>query len=317
MPRLLLTLTILFLPIADATAQFLVPVPYAPVLVPSGIGFHYHGRRLSVSGYFNTGYSVGIAPGFGYYPVPLSGYVTTQVGVTVIQPTIVLPPRTLGFYPDEVDLSGVDLDREPPPLPPGEPRPAPRHKIEPPAETKQEARPKEVPPPQVKPSVKEEPEPRNAFERSQRLLDQGLKAFTAGEYGLAAVRFRQATGEEPTAGRAYFLLAQTHVAQSKFRDAVLTIEEGLRHQPTWPMSPFQPRADLYAAMEAEYDRQLKLLDDLVTRHPADGGYAFLQGYLAWFDGRRDAARKILAAARPLVADPTAIDRFLKADVAKK
>ena len=86
--------------------------------------------------------------------------------------------------------------------------------------------------------------------------------------------------------------------------------------PDWPAKPLRLRG-MYA-LEAEWDRQVKQIDDLLARSPDNATYLFLKGYLEWSEERRDDAAKLLARARPLAADPWAIDRFLKADaVAEK
>ncbi|MFO0968082.1 MAG: hypothetical protein U0793_21205 [Gemmataceae bacterium] len=311
---------------AEARAQFIgPPVPGIPVLVPDGIGFRYRSRHLAVGGFFSTGgYSVGVvpAPGFGpgvgpifapgpvipVYPIPTYGYSDIRQSVQIVVPAVTIAPRPPLFAP-EADLSGVDLDRAPSPLHAleGRPKGAPRERI--PERREPAPKPKIDKPPVAPPMVPEKKLPR--VEESDP-LDEGVKAFKEAEFGLAALYFRQAALAAPGAGRPYFLLAQAYMAQGKFRDAFVAIGDGLKKDPAFPDRDFRPRLELYKDMDAEYLRERKTLDDIALERPGEGVFLFLQGYLEWFDGRRDEARKLLLRARPLLADPAVVDRFLKA-----
>jgi hypothetical protein len=247
------------------------------------------------------------------YTIPTVGYIDTRIHQQIIVPPVILAPRPRA---EEYDLSGVDLDVSPSPLladrfkpakrpPEKAPEPVPPivKKKEPP-KGKEKEPPKVVVPPKVEPKIEKPVEPPS-------LLDEGVSAFRTAEYGLAAFRFRQVTLGEPTNARAFFLLAQAYIAQGKFSDAVDAIQGGLKQDPDFPLKKFHPRTELYKDMEDEYLLQRKLLDELVAKGPANGKFLFVQGYLHWFDERRAEARKSFAAARPLLADPWHVDRFLK------
>lgn len=310
----------------EVHAQFPGPVgPGVPVVVPNGVGFRYRGRNLSVSGFFSTGgYGVGVLPApvfvpgpvpvvpvVPYYPIPTAGYVDSRVSYTVVAPVVTLPPRPV-FGVEPVDLSGVDLDLAPSPLKALEPKAPPRGAL------KIEPRPPIEPP--VKEPIKKVDEPKKKVEKPapkeepkiETPLEQGVRAFGEGAYALAEFHFRQVTEAEPAAGRPFFLLAQSLIAQGRFRDAVAAIHTGLKNAPDFPTAAFRPRLDLYKGIEPEFMRHRKMLDDLVVENPKNGTFRFLQGYLSWFDDQRDEARKTFTAARPLVADPMFIDLFLKA-----
>lgn len=308
----------------EARAQFVpgpfpvpgpVVAPGLPVLVPNGIGFDYRGRRLRVSGFFNSGgYSYGILPVAGYYPgfapvapypIPTAGFVDSRVSVHMVAPTVTVAPRPVLEAP--LDLSGVDLDRSPSPLHEfeGKPRLVPRD-VPPPIIKRDEEKPKIVPPP-----LKEEKKAPPVEDVNP--LAEGLKAFKEEEFGLAALRFEQAAVAAPGKAQPWFLLAQTLVAQGKFRDAVAAIARGLKMDPDFPVSDFRPREDLYKGIDAEYLRHRKMLDDATKADPDNGAFVFLQGYLEWFEGRRPEARKLFTRARTLLADPFVADRFLKAE----
>jgi Flp pilus assembly protein TadD len=145
---------------------------------------------------------------------------------------------------------------------------------------------------------------------SRRLVDLGVLAFKAQQYGLAAWRFQQASVIDPTNARSFFLLAQAYVGVGQFRDAVWAVQEGLRLQPDWPVRDFRPRRDLYGIGKADWLEHVRRVDDAVTRQPDDSAYLFLRAYVAWFDGRRPQAAEWFHQARALVADPRWIDLFL-------
>lgn len=180
-------------------------------------------------------------------------------------------------------------DRKRPPQPPREENPPP-------------PRPEKKPPPRAAEELADEP---------SRLAKLGTEAFARQEYGRAERLFRQATTVEGRQGRAYFLLAQAQFALGKYREAVDSIQEGLRVRPDWPVSRFRPR-EMYGPNAADFDDQLKQLRAALTRFPDDPVLLFLLAYQLWFDERQDEARQLFQRARPLVPDKTFIDRFLDA-----
>src|SRR5207244_11271168 len=130
------------------------------------------------------------------------------------------PLRLLGAgRPVDDDLSGVDLDLIPAKKPVEAPKPPP-----PPFEIpggvdvsvpKKPVRPDDAPaelkikPELPKPPPAPLPPPKNnPVDEAARLLSLGLAAFGNQEYGLAALRFRQATDADPELARAHFLAAQ-------------------------------------------------------------------------------------------------------------
>jgi thioredoxin-like negative regulator of GroEL len=157
-----------------------------------------------------------------------------------------------------------------------------------------------------------EPEPPKAWQNdTDRLIGLGMAAFKNQEYGLAAMRFRQAHEADPMESKPHFYLAQANVALGKFRAAVAAIEDGLRRQPNWPLAQFQPRLDMYQGIEDEWLAHKKQLEVVHAGQPEHPAYAFLTAYLLWFDNERDQAAHLFRKIRPLVQDPTFIDAFLK------
>jgi hypothetical protein len=223
----------------------------------------------------------------------------------------------------EYDLSGIDLDVESPDrlYPPGAAPQRPARELERKPEPRKPAEPAVKPPPPPAPlpapPPKKTPEdellqPRaGAADESQRLTELGVRAFRAGQYGLALWRFRQATGVDPNNARAYFLMAQAHIAVGQFREALPVIQDGLRLQPEWPAHDFRPRGEFYKDNPGDWLEVRRRLDEAAQREPNDFAYLFMRAYVAWFDGQRAEATEWFQRARARTADPTWVDLFLK------
>src|SRR5205807_4851276 len=141
--------------------------------------------------------------------------------------------------------------------------------------------PKEPPPkepPRQKPRLPRAPLP-DADPRveSARQVDLGKEAFSRGEYGRAAERFRHAADLAPAEAMPQFLLAQAHVALGNYRRAFDALRDGLALKPDWPAEPFRP-AELYGDNLADYGAHLAALEDTLAAHPADALLLFLCGY---------------------------------------
>lgn len=318
-----------------AVAQIPLGPPAGPMIIPNGIVLSR--RPISLTGPFPPNGVYGVISAPNYLPfvpaigpygttviptnIPLYGAVDSRISVQIIQPAIIIPAR-----PQQVDLSGVDLDvYGPEALQPGWKPGLAKKKAD-----KELAKPKQVekkievakqaekpvlekPKPALeKPPAQKAEEPKPALDEKQQLFDLGVAAFRDGEYGLAALRFRQVIELEPGLARSRFLLAQASFAMGKYKDAVAAIEAGLKLDPDWPTQKFQPRAELYKGMEAELDFQKKLLEATAALNPKNEAFLFLQAYELWFDGKRDEAVAVFQKARPLAANPVFIDSFLKA-----
>jgi tetratricopeptide (TPR) repeat protein len=278
-------------------------------------------------------YAVG--PLGGYFPGIPYGNTNSRITIQYITPAYVVSGAGLG---QEYDIRGVDLDivlaqkaekarqeglaaapadkkakfagaadvaKLQPEPPPAQKRAAEKPAAEKPAPEVADLR---VPPPPERPRPKKE----HADEYS-RLLDLGMTAFKAQEYGMAARHFQQAIATQPRTGRTYFLLAQAEFALGKYKAAAASIEAGLVRQPDWPAQAFQPRADLYPRDDNDFMTQVKRLEEAVTGQPKHGPYLFLLAYQLWFDGRRQEAGPIFQRARAVAIDPIPIDAFLRAD----
>jgi hypothetical protein len=274
---------------STASAQF----------VQGGITIQYGGSGLRIGGF------VPIAPG----GVLLGPPTFRTVERRIIVQQIIVGPAPRPAVPD-YDLSGIDLDVNPPDrlYPPkttaalkkAERLPEPRKVPELPKPPEPPAKP-EVPAPPVKPTAAEE---------SQRLMELGTRAFREQEYGLAAMRFRQATELDRANAKAFFLLAQAYLAVGQYRDAVQAVQEGLKLDPDWPARDFRPRVELYSTADDWIEHRHRL-DEAAKRQPKDPSFAFLRAYAAWFDGERPRATTWFLSARALATDPHWIDLFLK------
>ncbi len=309
----------------DAAAQVVIGPAPGPGYGYGGAKFVYRNGNVVVTGYIGSYGPAYYGPAYGPYP-PL--YQQTTV--------VVPPPRvniTNNYYGGSggpvlgpgysQDTSGVDLDLVPPKKQPAEPgdEPPPYKQLpgvdvsrskgavrpgDPGAEPKQPK--KEAGPPPDFPRPPEPlPDPRD---ETARLIELGLLAFQAGEYGHAAQRFRQAAALEPMQTRPLFLLAQAEFAMGKYRDAVETIQAGVKLDKQWPRYVFQPRLDLYKGRDAEFNEHMKRLTDAAAANPQSGTLLFLVGHQLWFDGQRKDGLALMQRARPLVRDTFAIDAFL-------
>jgi tetratricopeptide (TPR) repeat protein len=307
----------LFAPALPAQGVFF-PDPYGP-------GFVGRGGALSInSRHGHTHFS--LALGFGGYDYGWSryGYYPAGGPVTVVYvqppPTVVVAPppdrdaladQALALFqrrvredpryeppPDDRDVRPPPA-RVPPPMPPADqPKPPPPKPPPPPPKP-----PEPLKPPPEPPGPLDDPAAENA-----RLVELGRAAFADGEYGRAALRFRQAVAVAPKQPLAHFALGQALFALGKYHDAVDALHDGLALQPDWPSWKFRP-ADMYGPNAADYADHLKALEDARDRLPADPVLLFLDAYQLWFAGRRDDARPLF---RKVLPDDGAAGLFLRA-----
>jgi hypothetical protein len=315
----------------SAPAQYLgpplggpLPAPGIVVAVGGHHGGHHHGRRLTISGFLGDRgllYYGGIGvPAYPYGPVP-------RVTVQYVTPVYVSPPppvRLLGAgRPADDDIAGIDLDLIPAKKPPEAAKPPAPPPFEIPGGVDVSV-PKKPVRPEDQPEIKVKPEPpkpappplpppkNNPVEEAARLVNLGLAAFANQEYGLAALRFRQATDVDPESARAHFLAAQASLALGKYKDAVNAIEQGMRRRLDWPKADFNPRKELYKGNAADFVEHLERLQQTHEKTPHNSTYLFLYAYALWFEGRQAEAVPLFRRARTKTADPAYIDAFLKA-----
>lgn len=195
--------------------------------------------------------------------------------------------------PDNRERAARPVPAEQPPPKPVAPPPAPRAPgAEPGADLPRPARPDADP-----------------KAESVRQLKLGRDAFVAGEYGRAIQFFRDAARATPEESEPYFLLAQGLFAAGRYPEAVDAIRVGLALRADWPKARFAPR-DLYGPNAADFNDHVRSLRDALQLSPNDPALLFLLGYELWFDGRQEEARPLFQKARPRMADPAVVDRFL-------
>jgi hypothetical protein len=292
------------------TVQGVVEAQGRPLVISPGAyvgGFFVPRGRVIVTSSFGNAYVTGstVVPAIPF-GAPY-GFAETPIGVQVIG-----RGKSVRLPAPEVDLSGVDLDRGPPPWakivePPKReliPAPKPDEKVKP-VEPLKDLPPKLPAPDFAEPKA-------NPIEEGLRLTTLGVAAFRGREYGLAARKFSQAIDVDPTASRAYFFLSESYFALGKYSDAVQMAGVGLGLDPAWPKSPFHPRFDLYGEHPEDWTQHLQRLEDARARQPNNAGYVFLLAQQRWFDEQREDAVRLFRRVRPLVADPALVDLFLKA-----
>ncbi len=129
----------------------------------------------------------------------------------------------------------------------------------------------------------------NPIEESKRLQQLGLDAFEEHQFGKALERLKQAVRIAPDQGDNYFLLAEAQFACEKYREAVATINKGLKVQKNWPKTRFSPR-QLYGVQQFVFEDQLMALEKLVKESPKDSILEFLYAYHLWFEGKQKEAK---------------------------
>jgi hypothetical protein len=311
----------------------------------STLGGYYYSRRPWLSAYLSGGYPFGgYGSLFGRYggatysstmivlnsppptPVVINQPITiinnnqpaaapAEEGVVVRpRPQLLVDRRALErkgiFAPQREEIAPPEGPPDEPPLP-GQPAGRFR-KVNP------EDRPGAAPAPREalpQPRPPREPAPRPPAEEAPadetaRHVAQGKEAFAAGQYGLAARRFRQATASGPKDPLGHFLLAQARFALGKYAEAVASIQAGMRINPEWPAADFRP-ADLYGRRAADFTQQLQLLRDTLDQAPQDPVLLFLLGYELWFDDRRGDAVPLFQRAAATAPDKTFINAFLR------
>jgi predicted Zn-dependent protease len=150
------------------------------------------------------------------------------------------------------------------------------------------------------------PDPRVEYER---MLTEARRAFANGEYGRAAESLRRATALDGERADGQLLYGQAAIALGKLADAAAAIHAGVRRDPNWPAKGL-PLREVYGARKADFDHHRRLADEVAAAFPGDAAFQFVRAYIAWFDGDREAARRIFSEIRAHVSDPAVIDRFL-------
>lgn len=289
------------------TLANLAPGQFPPPGPGRGVG--HGGKRAVVTGFVIRG------PVFGFGYMPAFGF-----GMPVVRTTVVIAPTVMvspGFARLE---ESVPIEREKPlPFDPDgvlviRPRPGGVANLPAPREAQLGPPPKLAEPapkaPGREPAPRQAPAPDpDADTENERQNNLGRDAFAAGEYGRAADRFAQAIRVAPKKPLSHFLRAQAQFALGKYRDATASILAGLKLQPDWPATKFNPR-ELYGENAADHALHLERLRLALERSPDEPALLFLYGYQLWFNGRRNEAKPFFRQAAPLTTDPKPIEGFL-------
>lgn len=302
-----------------------------------GLGFSYHKKGLHVAGFAGGYYSRSVffgslgppgpfGPGWGFDPWP--GWGPPPAVFVVPQVRVFVPPFALDREADNEDAPNPNAAR-PGPKPAARPDPeppvgrdgflviAPRKDFPPPGGIAPNVpRVAEVPPrpafrfdPFAPPLVVKVDRPdADPARESARLMRLGREAFAEGEYGTAGQRFGRAADANPKAAEPLFLKAQAAFAAGAYADAVAAVRTGLKLDPAWPASAFDPK-EPYGPDLGAFADHLAELRRTAAANPGDPVLEFLLGYQLWFVGERAEARKWFAAAAKRLADPGPIALF--------
>jgi hypothetical protein len=275
--------------------------------VGRSFGSPRHARHSSFAVYLSNSYGMGNYS----YPFGPSGMRVTSISISVFP----APPQ-LGNLPPGALNQGDPEDREPRirkpeavGLPQLQPPPAEGAKPDDPLFRRRVPQDREKLPEPV-PLRREKQELKPADEVTG-LVTRGQKAFAMGEYARAERCFQLAGQVAPGEAVSFFFLAQAQFAMGKYQEAVENIQAGLRLDPHWPLSPFQP-GKLYEGEPGEFTEQLRHLAEVLGRFPDDPFLLFLMGYQLWFDGKPDEARQWFARAAALTPDKAFLNLFIKA-----
>ena len=135
-----------------------------------------------------------------------------------------------------------------------------------------------------------EPRDPDPAKEAARLLALGRAAFAAGEYGRAAEQYERASTVDAKLAAPYFHRGQAAFAAGRFADAVSAIRAGLKLDPAWPASAFDPK-EPYGANSAAFTGHLAELRKAVAANPGEPTLEFLLGYQLWFAGEKAEAKK--------------------------
>jgi len=163
----------------------------------------------------------------------------------------------------------------------------------------------------AKPPLLAPPPAADKDEESERQVRLGRESFAVGQIGRAAEHFQSAVNANQKRALPYFLLAQARFALGRYREAVVSILAGLKLEPNWPNTVFDPRG-LYDGNTDAAALDLEQLRQAVERNPDEPALSFLYGYELWLSGRRAEARKFFERTLPNSIDPTPIRLFLNA-----
>jgi hypothetical protein len=261
-----------------------------------GPGFYGHyGNYGGHYGYYgHGGYWYGY--GWGWYPWYPGVVVVDPVPPVVVAPSapVVVAPQTpaYGALPPGTYVNGMqvpDYDglnaigqrmrmqqaaAAPQAPAPGQPQPAP------------------IAPAGTQPAA---PAPNGPVSQSDKLFDEGVKAFTAGDYAISTEKFRAAVRLDFNDKETPFVYAQSLFAQNEYEKAAAVLLTVLNEiGPNHAQEISYPRG-LYKS-DALLEAQVKNLERAVSMDPQNAELHLLLGYHYIGLSKTDAARTALAPA---------------------
>ncbi len=166
--------------------------------------------------------------------------------------------------------------------------------------------------PQTAPATQETTEQiPGEVERAQKLMLEGLEAFTAGEYDKAARSFLQVGLDDPDNVDALLAYAVARFATGDYSVAAIALRRGVSKYPEVVNSAFDIR-DRYGEVD-DFVKHVEALEDYVRQNPDDADGWLMLGFVRHFTGERAQAQttfEILQ--RRSVRDTELADLFINA-----
>jgi hypothetical protein len=152
----------------------------------------------------------------------------------------------------------------------------------------------------------EQPEA-DPLSEAARLAKLARTSLASGEYGQAIEWLNQALELAPGNAELTSLQSQAQFASGDYADAVKALQTGIAAHANWPALELKPRDLLGKA----FDAKLADLKAAAAANPESAALQFLLAHQLWFDGRRDDAAAIFKGLTDRLANPRAVEPFLK------
>ena len=145
------------------------------------------------------------------------------------------------------------------------------------------------PQPQAQAEVQGESGARMPVEEMQRLMMQGVDAFSRQNYDASAKAFLQVAMADPANADAWLAYAVARFATGEYEMAATAIRRGVKQYPEVVDSTFDIR-ERYGVPE-DFARHLRALEEEVIDDPKDGDAWLTLGFVRHFSGQRDMAER--------------------------
>lgn len=148
-------------------------------------------------------------------------------------------------------------------------------------------------------------------DRIQRLMREGMEAFTAGDYDQSGRMFLQAGMANPDNIDAWLAYAVARFATRDYEASALAVRRGVRAMPDVASSPINIR-ERYGRPD-DFDRHLASLESHVRVQPEDAEAWLVLGFVRHFSQQRELAAKTFEVIdRRFETDRDIAQAFLKA-----